>query len=77
MPSAGQQPHSEILLAALHVAAAERHLPGTVAVRIGRGVSTLGGILECVKAFLWWWRMGRPAQSWYHEQAGSGRANLV
>ena len=44
--------HSEVLVAALHVAACGLHLTGTVGCRIGRGVSVLEGVAECGAAFL-------------------------
>ena len=69
--------HTEVLIAALHTAACSLHLDGCVSCRIGQGVPSLEGVIECDASFLWWWTTGRPGLTWYHESPGSTRMVLT
>jgi len=69
---------SEVLLAALHVAACGLHLSGCIGVRIGSGVSALEGVIGYDgMSFLWWWHKGDTSRSWYYECPGTQRIKLT
>ncbi len=68
---------SEVLIAALHVAACGLHLVGCIGARIGHGVSVLEGVAECDWSFLWWWRAGHTEVTYYHETPATSRLRLV
>ena len=69
--------HSELLLAGLHVAASHFGLCGCIGARIGRAVSSVDGIIECSRTFVWWWHTDRPQQYWYFQSQGNGRIKLT
>ena len=57
--------HSEVLLAVLQVAASSFGLAGTVGARIGHGVATIEATLEMRCSLIWWWKRGRPGESFH------------
>ena len=69
--------HSELLLAALHVAATNFGLCNCVGARIGRAVPSLEGILECSHTLIWWWRTDKPQDNHYFEAVGQARVRLT
>jgi len=77
IPARDNQRYSEVLLAVLYVAACGFRIDGCIGARLGANISLLEGVVACDDSILWFWKCGRPAQSWYYESSGTVRLHLT
>ena len=65
-----------MLLPVLQVAASSFALAGRVGARIGHGVATIEATLDMRCSFIWWWKRGRPSESYLFYREHNDRLKL-